>query len=302
MFKALKALLIAGIALTGLPSNGLAADYDNPIFVEQAPELQPVEVGNGWYIRGDIGVNFAGKHDTSEYAPAGSTGVRSTNEFGDVLNAGLGIGYQFNDYLRFDAGIERVFASSYSATTLVAPRGPCLGWGVIQDPVLGEVIQDPYNIDNCLDVDSASYNATNLMANAYVDLGTYLGFTPYIGGGLGIARVAWREETDATICIPTDAAAHEEGCNAIGTVNQPAPNTPYTEQGITNNGADYRFAYAVAAGVGYKMSNNLTLDMSYRMLNVGANDVTYSTTPGSGMASDGFGTQQLRVGFRYSLW
>jgi opacity protein-like surface antigen len=311
MFKVLKIVLIAGFAITGFVTSGVAADYDNPVFVEQAPELQPIEIGNGWYIRGDIGANFAGKHDTSEYAPLGASGVRYINNFSDAINVGVGVGYQVNDYFRVDAGIERLFSSDFSSTQLLpdasalglatSRRGPCNGWREVVDPVLGTV-RVPAEIINCLDVDSARYSATNLMANAYVDLGTYVGFTPYVGAGVGVARVEWQEETDSTNCIPVDPAVYAEGCTAVGTVNQPLPNTPYTEKGITNNGVDYRLSYALTAGVAYKASKNLTWDLSYRMLNVGGNDVTYSNAPGSGMAKDGFGTQQVRLGFRYSLW
>jgi hypothetical protein len=30
------------------------------------------------------------------------------------------------------------------------------------------------------------------MANGYVDLGTFAGFTPYVGAGAGVTRVAWK--------------------------------------------------------------------------------------------------------------
>jgi opacity protein-like surface antigen len=312
MFKALKIAMIAGCCLIGFAQNGFAADMDQPIFVEEAPELQPVEIGNGWYIRGDIGANFAGKHETTEYAPGGTLDVRYINDFSDAVNVGVGAGYQVNDYFRVDAGAERLFSSDFSSTQLLpdsaalglatSRRGPCRGWREILDPVTGTRVRVPAEIINCLDVDSASYSASNFMANAYIDLGTYVGFTPYVGAGVGVARVEWQEDTDATQCIPVAPEVYAEGCSAVGTVNQPKPNEAYTEKGVTNDGVDYRLSYAVTAGVGYKVSKNLTWDLSYRMLNVGGNDVTYSTAPGSGMAKDGFGTQQVRLGFRYSLW
>ncbi len=296
MLKALKIALIAGCAVAGFGMNALAADADLPIFVEQAPELLPVEVGNGWYIRGDIGTSFAGKHESNEYT-AGN--VRYTNNISDALNVGIGFGYQLNDYFRADVGVEQLFDSNFSATTLIGPRGPCIGWGTFAGP---PSYIDTDTITNCLDVDSAKYNAMNFMANAYIDLGTYIGFTPYIGAGIGTARVKWSEETDATTCIPRAAATRAEGCSAQGTPNQPLPNTIYTEKGVTNDGIDYRMSYALMAGVAYKASQNVTWDLSYRMLNVGANNITYSLNTGSGMARDGFGTQQVRLGVRYALW
>ena len=311
MLRALKTVLIAGCVLAGFANSGFAADQDLPIFIEDAPELQSVEIGNGWYIRGDIGVNFAGKHLTKEYAPAGALGVRYLEDFGDAINVGAGVGYQVNDYFRVDAGLERLFGSSFSSTQLLTDpsalglptsrRGPCIGWREVVDPVAGTV-RVQADIQNCLDVDSATYEATNLMANAYIDLGTYVGFTPYIGAGLGVARVSWKEETDATTCVPVDPGVYAEGCAAFGTVNQPLPNTPYTENGITNEGIDYRLSYALMAGVAYNVSQNVKLDLSYRMLNVGGNDINYGVNPGSDMAKDGFGTQQVRLGVRYSLW
>ncbi len=35
-----------------------AADYDPPIVIDDAAEYVPVEVGSGWYLRGDVGYVF----------------------------------------------------------------------------------------------------------------------------------------------------------------------------------------------------------------------------------------------------
>lgn len=303
MNRTTRQLLAVGVALASFGPGlapAFAADLDEPVFIENAPEYKPVEIGNGWYIRGDLGMNFAGRHNTTNYSDGT---VSYDNTIGDTLAVSIGAGYQFNDYLRIEGALERMFASEFSSTQLVAPRGPCIGWGVIADPNLGDVIQDPYPIDNCLSEDSASYESINLMANAYVDLGTIMGFTPYVGGGIGVAQVSWNEQTGNTICIPTHADAHEEGCNATGSNNQPPPNTTYRELGVVNSGTDYRLAYALMAGVGYKATENLTWDLSYRYFSVGGGAAfNYGTTPGSTMAQDGFGTHQVRLGMRYSLW
>ena len=41
---------------TALPA--IAADYEPPIVIDQPVEEVPVEIGSGWYLRGDIGYNF----------------------------------------------------------------------------------------------------------------------------------------------------------------------------------------------------------------------------------------------------
>jgi opacity protein-like surface antigen len=300
MFRALKIALIAGCTVLGFANAGLTSDLDIPIFADQAPDLQPVEIGNGWYIRGDIGLNFNGKHNSSNYEHGN---VKYLDEFADKVTAGVGVGYQLNDFLRVDGGIEHLFASNFSATSKVAPRGPCHGKA---QPLVNGQPSGPeidWDIVDCFDIDTAKYSAINSMANAYVDLGTYVGFTPYVGAGIGLARVEWEEVTDSTLCVPEITTQGRDRCVDATATPQPVVSTPYTQKGITNTGTDYRMSYALMAGVGYKASKNLTLDLSYRILNVGGKDIAYSTvTPGSGMAKDGFGTQQVRLGFRYSLW
>src|SRR5690554_3813702 len=54
----LGSFLIASCAAVALvPASALSADYDPPIFVEEAPEWVPVEIGSGWYLRGDVSYN-----------------------------------------------------------------------------------------------------------------------------------------------------------------------------------------------------------------------------------------------------
>ena len=41
----------------------------------------------------------------------------------------------------------------------------------------------------CASTDHSSYSAWLLLANAYADIGTWYGFTPYVGAGIGGAHV-----------------------------------------------------------------------------------------------------------------
>ena len=50
--------LIVALLLGG-SSAALSADLDNILYGPQAPTTKPVEVGNGWYLRGDVGYNFS---------------------------------------------------------------------------------------------------------------------------------------------------------------------------------------------------------------------------------------------------
>ncbi|MCV0394630.1 MAG: hypothetical protein K5872_00320 [Rhizobiaceae bacterium] len=297
-------MLSAAVVMAVLPiREALAADYDPPIYIEDAPEYVPVEIGSGWYLRGDIGYNFNARHATDSYRDPATMISYETN-FRDALTGGVGFGYRFTDYIRADATLDRIFGSDFASRALIAPEGPCLGYGQFIDPDTGVSFLAPDAIDNCLSEDSASYNAWLLMGNVYADLGTYAGFTPFIGAGAGVARVSWSEEIDSITCVPQAPEVRLEGCSASGSLNQPPPNTIYTEPGINNSGVDYRFAWSLTAGVSYLLNPNLSLDTSYRYIQVGGSDqaIVYNNTPGSSMAADGFGVHQVKVGLRYQLW
>jgi opacity protein-like surface antigen len=77
-------LTAAALALaTAWPA--LAADYDPPILLEDAPSYVPVEVGSSWYLRGDVSYNA----NSPVYDVDGAANLR--------FGGGLGVGYQFKD-------------------------------------------------------------------------------------------------------------------------------------------------------------------------------------------------------------
>jgi len=112
-----------------------------------------------------------------------------------------------------------------------------------------------------------------LLANAYVDLGTYNGFTPYVGAGIGGAYVKWDELTNTT----RDGSFKHEG------------------------GGDWRFAYAAMAGVSYCLTENALLDVGYRFSHInGGKMFGYAVGAGPGY-DDGFNTHEVRGGLRWQF-
>ena len=92
-------------------------------------------------------------------------------DFGDLDGAfslGGGVGYQITNYLRTDLTADYWFNSDFNGQT----SGTCGG-------------------APCVSSDTSSWSAWLLLANAYADLGTYYGFTPYVGAGIGGAHVNW---------------------------------------------------------------------------------------------------------------
>src|SRR6185295_8630021 len=84
----------------------------------------------------------------------------------------------------------------------------------------------------CSSNDHSSYSGWLLLANAYADIGTWYGFTPYVGAGIGGAHVKW-----------------DDLANTIDGVT------------TTHGGAEnWRFAWALMAGTSYCLTNELKLD------------------------------------------
>lgn len=136
--------LLASAAPAGLAG---AADYEPPIIVDQAPEVVPVEVGSGWYLRGDLTYNV----NRSVYDVETPVGFEADHtRFG----GGVGVGYHFSDFLRGDVNVAYVNIDRFTDTS------------------------------PALDIEFKNREWT-VMANLYVDLGTVAGFTPYVGVGAG---------------------------------------------------------------------------------------------------------------------
>jgi opacity protein-like surface antigen len=314
--KRIRALGVAVLCLTTMQAS--AADIDGLVFTDDANFAKPAELGSGWYIRGELGFNLNGNQDVSSYGnPALAT--LYDNNYTDGMNYSVSAGYQLNRFLRVDAGLGRLAGSDFSSSELMTEDdgngirdfptevlpgdpNPCNGWGEFIDLATGTTYIGDDFITNCVQSDTAEYDVTFGMANVYVDLGSYYGFKPFVGAGVGIGRVSWRQELDAVICTPRADGVRVEGCRAYGTGDQPDPNEPYTQPGIVDSGVNYRLGYTVSAGVGYAVNPNVTVEALYRYMNFGGPSLSSTGTTGSMLADNGYGTHQVNLGLRYAIW
>ncbi|WP_442581166.1 outer membrane protein [Mesorhizobium sp. ASY16-5R] len=243
----LAAVLASSVALPAL-----AADYVEPPVIEAPAEQVVYDAPNvgGWYIRGDIDYHWMDFRD-ADYI-TGSPGNNGTLD-GDLKGAmslGAGIGYQVNDYFRVDLTGDYFFESDFDGST----SGFC-----------GDL--------PCTSSDSSSVEAFLLLANAYVDLGTYNGFTPYVGAGIGGAYVKWDKLSND---IDGDVTEHDGDGN-------------------------WRFAYAAMAGVSYCLTDTTKLDVGYRFSRIeGGRMFGYANGGGPGY-DNGFNTHEVRAGLRYQF-
>lgn len=274
-------------SLTALASTAaVAADYDPPLVIEQEmpiyEEVVPVEIGTGWYLRGDIGYavarSTAGPFTFRTFdMPMGNyaTTVMDSTRYPGGFDVGVGFGYRVTDWFRADVMLER-FSSTISGNAALGT--PCLG----QLP--GTTCNQGFN---------SNMTGYSLMANAFVDLGTVARFTPYVGVGAGLVRANWKEATVTDSCVP-------------GALACLPPAAPETLSGATS----YHFSYAAMAGVAYDISKNLKLDVGYRFRGVtgsaGSNGFSAREqaqgAAGTKVTVPGFVNHEIRVGLRYELW
>jgi opacity protein-like surface antigen len=154
------------------------------------------------------------------------------------------------------------------------------------------------------------YNNT-FLANGYVDLGTYSGFTPYVGGGLGFnmnvmsGNVNYYQSNgqyytaDLSQTIPgVPKVWVDPNAQALA----PQPNILFNQQmwSRSYSATTYTPAWALAAGFGFQINPSTTLDIGYRYLNSG--EISKAINPQTGMTiKQTNASQQLLVGIRYVL-
>jgi len=217
----------AAVVLIALTSGRAhAADYSPPPVIYQPP---PVEEFSGWYLRGDIGLT---NQQVGTFEVINVTApVRHVNKgFDSSALFGVGIGYYFNDWLRFDVTAEYRSRANFHGFDIVTLGG-------------GGFLDDRF---------TASKSEWTFMFNAYVDLGTWYNFTPFVGAGIGVSRNTIHDLGDIAACV------NSNNCTLGGS------------DAFAANNSKWSFAWALHAGVAYKVTKNFTVELAYRYINLGS--------------------------------
>ncbi|WDZ75951.1 porin family protein [Ensifer adhaerens] len=259
----MKRILSGVVAVLLSGTAAFAADVYQPP-MEPVPE-QPVEViqTSGWYLRGDVGYAWNHLRGANFYqgGPSGSIADFDSADIDDSWVIGGGVGYQFNNYFRADITADYWGNGDFAGST----SGGC-----------GLFPGEP-----CVSRDISSVSAWSLMANAYVDIGTYGAFTPYVGAGIGATRVSW-DGLRNTSCVDGD----------------PTRCDPTTNHGGEDS---WRFTYALMAGTAIDLTCNLKADIGYRFRQVDDGDMFGYANGGGPGFDDGFYIHEARAGLRYSF-
>jgi opacity protein-like surface antigen len=225
---------------------------------QDTPEVT-VQESTGWYLRGDVGYSF-NKLRGAKFFQGGSskseTDFRST-DIDDSFTFGGGVGYQINNYLRSDVTFDYLTKSDFEGST----SGSC---GVAAD---------------CISKDRASMRAYSLLANVYVDLGTYAYFTPYVGAGIGATYVKW-DKLRNTSCATGNPALCDDSVEHGGK-------------------GSWRATGALMAGATIDVTCNVKADVGYRFRYVDGGDMFGYASNGGPGRDKGFYSHEARLGARY---
>jgi opacity protein-like surface antigen len=242
--------LCAPVMAADIYDGGLKGGYDVP---------PPPPSDRGIYFKGYIGqANPDVGSLWTEGFDAGNFNVHHKDIKSTPL-FGLGVGWQARHWLRFDLTGEY--------------RGDALFVG-----------QDSYTDPNPLLAGTNEYQADIRswlgLANAYIDMGNWCGFTPYIGAGIGFASLT---------------------VDGMKDVNDPQDSVGY---GATKTNTN--FAYAFYAGVSFDVTSQSVIDLSYRYADLGtAQSGVVTTFDGASSISGVFArditSNDVMIGYRYKL-
>ncbi len=214
----------------------------------------------GWYIRGDIGMTNQAVNalDNALYASATDLRIIDKN-FESGMLFGLGVGYKWNSWLRFDVTAEYRGETGFHGMDTYDFGGPAF---------------NNY---------TAKKSEWLYLANIYADLGTWSGVTPFVGVGIGFARIGIHSFRDAGI----------------------DPGTGNATLAFADSDYKWNFAWALHAGLAYEVTKNLTIEFAYRYTYLGDGQsgdiIAYDGTNAirNPMLFKGIDSHDLKLGVRY---
>ena len=179
--------MLSTATFAALSTATLAADLPPPLPppVYRAPV--DVEIG-GWYLRGDVGVGMQHfkefqftQTNTATAGPWPASWRIDQKDIKDTFFIGGGVGYQWNNWLRFD------FTGEYRASTKFKALGSYTEF---------------CPSGRCFDAYDGDHQASVFLANVYLDLGTWWCLTPFVGAGVGGAYHKTAALTDLGTASP----------------------------------------------------------------------------------------------------
>lgn len=300
-------------------ADGSVKDMSSPVPAVAVPAPVPVpEYNPRWYFRLDAGIGTISEPTISERgyqygdiinnangtpddALIGGPNLRDldptqfTSDFSNLSTFGGGVGYYLGGGFRLDATIEK----RSNDQAYLDQTDSWISHGYVDDdadPLTPDVYTSDLDNDGNLDDRTTTINITDRtdvdgtvwMANAYYDIGTYRGFTPYVGAGIGFV---WNQlERNHTTTVTSEDNNAACGCT-----------TEYSTTARTE--ADkVSLAAAAMAGFSYQVTDITSVDVGYRYLYLGGTDFAMSIDGvESRVEISDQHVHQLRAGLRFDV-
>ena len=234
-----------------------------PLFIV-SPEAYAEETRGGWYVSGSGGVEFVA--DAIFKSTSGVDVRKGEVSFkpGPRLSGALGYGWN-NFRVEGEISWRRFKTDSLRYNHFTVQGNPLPG------PVI-DAINPTVRVDG-------TGSMWVLMANAWYDFDTGTNWTPYIGGGLGMLNVDF--EVEVALTIPS------------------LP--PLTSQPISRvtggKDDDWVFAWQVGAGIGYRLSDTVVIQLGYRFLD--SSTIQFEWANGTKIDDPHAHDHGVEVGIRY---
>lgn len=260
-------------------------------YVLESVEETPVELGTGWYIRGDLGIaangirNTSLDRDVSDATDASYEGRQSDTD--GSFTIGAAVGYRFAPNIRGDISADYIVRHDegirYDTTCLGASK-----------TTVGDTVFFNQNAQvACYREDKSAHDIQLLQANAYYEFKPESAFSPFLGVGFGVARVQYDLADDRYTCQPLDGTDYTERC-LFGDFGEQA-----VAIGVERSGSTYHLAGSLTAGLSYRMGKNLSLDTAYRYTRIHGDALFGGEDGRTDMDGD---LHQVKFGLRYDIW
>jgi opacity protein-like surface antigen len=230
--------LLTGFVALALTSGVRAADMPYGTYV--APGAQVQEFFSAWYLRLDGGYRMNGLSG-GDVLGSGF----SSSSLKDSGTVGGGVGYKWG-WFRSDVTFDYGSGPKFVGDTAV-----------------------PQHV-------TAKLSSFTGLLNGYIDMGSWWGFTPYIGAGVGTSYLKPAQFVLSNPLLVTSTIASD---------------------------AKWDFSWAAMAGVSYALGPSFMIDASYRYLDLGeARSSVYLPAGAPGQVKYGNWTaQEVRIGLRYLI-
>jgi opacity protein-like surface antigen len=267
---------LTAAAAIGVATQAKAADLGSFFGGQQQEQsadapTQPVEFGTGWYIRGDA----AYAEDSLPEIGPGLAIVSQGRQ--PNFNADLGFGYKINDMFRADIVVDYWLPTN--------AQGIGAGATCITQITTINNFPEVTATDTCTPHGMASIQRLDALANGYWDIGTWYGFTPYIGAGIGMSRLQVTQDTNWYMSNGLPYHVTTDGF--------------YYNWDTSRDTVRYQFAWAAMAGLSYQICPGLFIDAGYRYVNLG-NILVQNRTTGVQSAKT-IDAHEARIGLRYMI-